>query len=107
MKYVVEVIYGNRNEWSDEIEFYGDALNHALAMSEMQGVGETRVWYGEEVVDTCVDGIIQVDEYEDWDREHEDWGDEEEDEWAEYDEPNYPYDEWGYDPYTGGFDPDL
>jgi hypothetical protein len=99
MKYVVEVIYGNRNEWSDEIEFYGDALNHALAMSEMQGVSETRVWFGDEIVDTCVDGIIQG--------EYEDWGDEEEDEWAEYDEPNYPFDEWGYDPYTGGFDPDL
>lgn len=112
MKYVVEVCYSNRNEWSEEIEFYGDALNHALAMSEMQGVSETRVWLGDEIVDTCVDGIIQVDEYEDWDREDEDWGDEdwedeEEDEWAEYDEPNYPFDEWGYDPYTGGFDPDL
>ena len=102
MKYVVEVIYGNRNEWSDEIEFYGDALNHALAMSEMQGVGETRVWYGEEVVDTCVDGIITTEDFEVEVEEVE-----EEDEWAEYDEPNYPFDEWGYDPYTGGFDPDL
>jgi hypothetical protein len=100
MKYVVEVIYGNRNEWSDEIEFYGDALNHALAMSELQGVSETRVWADDEIVAICVDGIFQVDECEDW-------GDEEEDEWAEYDEPNYPFDEWGYDPYTGGFDPDL
>ena len=100
MKYVVEVCYGNRNEWSDEIEYYGDALNHALAMSEMQGVSEARVWYGEEIVDTCVDGIIQVDEYEDWDREHED-------EWTEYDELHYPFDEVGYDPYTGGFDADL
>lgn len=107
MKYVVEVCYGDRNEWSDEIAYYGDALNHALAMSELQGVSEARVWFGDELLDTCVDGIIQDDEYEDWDREHEDWGDEEDDEWAEYDEPNYPFDEWGYDPYTGGFDADL
>lgn len=116
MKYVVEVCYSNRNEWSDEIDFYMDALIHALAMSELAGVSETRVWYGEtEIVDTCVDGVVQGDEYEDWDdeeeedwdREHEDWGDEEEDEWAEYDEPHYPFDEAGYDPYTGGFDPDL
>ena len=97
MKYVVEVMYGDRNEWSDEIEFYGDALNYALAMSELAGVSETRVWYGEEIVATCVDGIFQVNEYDD----------EDEDEWAEYDEPNYPFDEVGYDPYTGGFDPDL
>ena len=105
MKYVVEVMYGDRNEWSNEIEYYGDALNHALAMSELAGVSETRVWADDEIVVTCVDGLFQCDEYEDWDREHEDWGDE--DDWAEYDEPNYPYDEWGYDPYTGGFDPDL
>ena len=98
--FIVEVYYGDRNEWSDEIAYYGDALNHALAMSELQGVSEARVWFGDEWLDTCVDGIIQVDEYEDWD-------DEEEDEWAEYDEPNYPFDEVGYDPYTGGFDADL
>ena len=94
MNYVVEVCYGNRNEWSDEMEYYGDALNYALAMSELQGVSETRVWFGDEIVNTCVDGIIQSEE-------------EEEDEWEEYDEPNYPFDEWGYDPYAGGFDPDL
>ena len=91
MKYVVEVIYGDRNEWSDEIEYYGDALNHALAMSELQGVSEARVWFGEEMIDTCMDGIIQGFA----------------EKWEEDDEPNYPFDEWGYDPYTGGFDPDL
>jgi hypothetical protein len=90
MKYVVEVMYGNRNEWSDEIEDYCDALNHARKMSQLAGVSEARVWYDEEIIDIFVDG----EEYE-------------EDEWAEYDEPNYPFDEWGYDPYTGGFDPDL
>ena len=100
MKYVVEVIYGNRNEWSDEFDYYGDALDYAIDMSELAGVSEARVWYGDEIVETCVNEIIQVDEYEDW-------GDEEEDEWAEYDEPNYPFDEVGYDPYTGGFDADL
>ena len=99
MKYVVEVIYGNRNEWSDEFEYYGDALNYALAMSELQGVNKTKVW-GDTVVDTVVDGVIQEGE-KGWDYEDE------EDEWAEYDEPNYPFDEWGYDPYAGGFDPDL
>jgi hypothetical protein len=90
MKYVVEVCYGDRNEWSDEIKFYGDALNHALAMSELQGVSEARVWFGEEVIDTVIDGIIQDEEPVD--------------EWAEYDDR---WDEVGYDPYTGGYDMDL
>ena len=103
MKYVVEVCYGDRNEWSDEIAYYGDALNHALAMSELQGVSEARVWCGDELIDTCVDGIITSEDFEIEVEEVE----EVEDEWAEYDEPNYPYDEWGYDPYTGGFDADL
>ena len=110
MKYVVEVIYGNRNEWSDEMEYYGDALNYALAMSELQGVGETKVWFGEEVIDTVVDGIIQGECEEDWDREHEDWDDEEWNEWDddyEYDEPYDQFDEVGYDPYGGCFDMDL
>ena len=89
MKYVVEIIYGDRNEWSAEEEYYGDALNYALAMSELQGVSETRIWYGEEVVDTIVDGIIQGDDWDDWD------------------EPYDPFDEVGYDPYTGGYDMDL
>ena len=102
MKYVVEVCYGNRNEWSDEIEYYGDALNHALAMSELAGVSEARVWFSDEIIDTCVDGIITSEDFE-----VEVEAVEEEDEWAEYDEPNYPFDEWGYDPYTGGFDADL
>ena len=91
MKYVVEVIYGNRNEWSDEFDYYGDALDYAIDMSKLQGVGETKVWFEEEVVDTVVDGIAQGDE-EQWD------------EWAEYEAR---WDEVGYDPYTGGFDADL
>ena len=89
MKYVVEVIYGDRNEWSEEMEDYCDALNHARKMSELQGVGEARVWYDEEVIDTFVDGIIQGDDWDDWD------------------EPYDPFDEVGYDPYTGGYDMDL
>ena len=92
MKYVVEVIYGNRNEWSEEMDYYGDALNHALAMSELQGVSETKVWFDEEVIDTVVDGIIQG-ECEEWD--------------DDYDEPYDPFDEVGYDPYGGCFDMDL
>ena len=91
MKYVVEVCYGNRNEWSDEFDYYGDALDYAIDMSKLQGVSETRVWFEEEVVDTVVDGIVQRDE-EQWD------------EWAEYEDR---WDEVGYDPYTGGFDADL
>ena len=91
MKYVVEVIYDNRNEWSDEFDYYGDALDYAIDMSKLQGVGETKVWFEEEVVDTVVDGIVQWDE-EQWD------------EWAEYEDR---WDEVGYDPYTGGFDADL
>ena len=97
MKYVVEVIYGDRNEWSEEIDYSGDALNYALAMSELQGVGETKVWFGEEVIDTVVDGIIQGQE-EEW------WEDDEEDQWAEYEDR---WDEVGYNPYTGGYDADL
>ena len=97
MKYVVEGIYGDRNEWSEEIDYYGDALNYALAMSELQGVGETKVWFGEEVIDTVVDGIIQGQE-EEW------WEDDEEDQWAEYEDR---WDEVGYNPYTGGYDADL
>ena len=100
MKYVVEVCYGDRNEWSDEIAYYGDALKFALATSKLQSVSEARVWFGEEIIDTCVDGIIQGFA-EEWEEE------EEEDEWAEYDEPHYPFDEVGYNPYTGGFDADL
>ena len=95
MNYVVEVCYGERNEWSDEMEYYGDALNYALAKSEMQGVSETRIWFGDEIVDTVVDGIIQEEE-ENWSEWDDDW-----------DEPYDPFDEVGYDPYTGGFDPDL
>ena len=87
MKYVVEVIYGDRNEWSEEMEDYCDALNHACKMSELQGVSEARVWYDEEVIDTFVDG--------------------EEEGWDEWDEPYDPFDEVGYDPYTGGYDMDL
>ena len=96
MKYVVEVIYGDRNEWSEEEEYYGDALNYALAMSELQGVSETRIWYEDEIVDTIVDGIIQ-DMY----------GEERWDDWDDEEEPYDPFDEVGYDPYTGGYDMDL
>ena len=92
MNYVVEICYGDRNEWSDEIEYYGDALNYALAMSELQGVSETRVWFDSEIIDTVVDGMIQG--------EYEDWGD-------DWDEPYDQFDEVGYDPYTGGYDMDL
>ena len=91
MKYVVEVIYGDRNEWSEEMEDYCDALNHARKMSELQGVGEARVWYDEEVIDTFVDG--EEEEWNEWD---DDW-----------DEPCDRWDEVGYDPYTGGYDMDL
>ena len=89
MKYVVEVMYRDRNEWSDEMEEYCDALNYAREMSKLAGVSEARVWYEEEIIDIFVDG----EEYE-----------EEVDEWAEYEDR---WDEVGYDPYTGGFDPDL
>lgn len=88
MKYVVEVMYRDRNEWSDEMEEYCDALNHARKMSELAGVSEARVWYDEEIIDIFVDG--EEPDYED------DWG-----------EPYDPFDEVGYDPYTGGYDMDL
>ena len=88
MKYVVEVCHTNRNEWSDEIEDYREAVEFARGMSRLACVSETRIYDGDEIVAVYVDG-----EYKD--------------PWAEYDEPNYPFDEWGYDPYTGGFDPDL
>ena len=92
MNYVVEVCYGDRNEWSNEVKHYNDALTYALAMSFVDGVSETRVWFDEEVIDTCVNGNIV---------------EEEDDEWAEYDEPCDLFDEVGYDPYTGGYDADL
>jgi hypothetical protein len=97
MKYVVEVCYGNRNEWSNEFDKYSHACQYACDMSKLAGVSEARIYQGDEHIMTYVDGEEQLP----------DWDDEEEDEWAEYDEPNYPYDEWGYDPYTGGFDADL
>ena len=87
MKYVVEVMYHDRNEWSDEMEEYCDALNHARKMSELAGVSEARVWYDEEIIDIFVDGE-EPDYEEDWCHEDE-------------------YDEVGYDPYTGGYDIDL
>ena len=93
MKYVVEVCWGDHNEWSDEIKHYCDALNYAREMSELAGVSEARVYWGDEVIDLVIDGEVLEDTTED--------------EWAEYDEPNYPFDEVGYDPYAGGFDADL
>ena len=96
MKYVVEMCYGDHNEWSDEIDNYVDACEYACSMSKLAGVSEARVYSDCDVLlDVYVDGEdapLPLDEDE---------------EWGEYDEPNYPYDEWGYDPYTGGFDADL
>lgn len=89
--YVVETFYTNRNEWSDEIKEYCDALNHARKMSELDGVSETRVWDEDEIVAVFVDG----EEEEDLTLP---------DEW---DEPCDYFDEIGYDPYTGGYDMDL
>ena len=93
MKYVVEVMYRDHNEWSDEMEEYCDALNNAREMSELAGVSEARVWYDEEIIDIAVDGIVQG-ECEEWNE----WDDE---------EPCDDWDEVGYDPYTGGYDMDL
>ena len=92
-KYVVEYCYGNHNEWSDEIEDYDVALNHAAVSSEIAGVSETRVWCDDEVMAVFVDGdFADEDDYE-IDNE--------------YDEPIDPFDEYGYDPYGGCFDMDL
>lgn len=96
MKYVVEVCYGNRNEWSNEIDHYVNACDYAREMSELAGVSEARVYS---------DCDVLLDVYVNGEDAPLPLG--EEDEWAEYDEPNYPFDEWGYDPYTGGFDADL
>ena len=92
MNYIIEVCYGDRNEWSDEVKYYNDALTHALTMSLVDGVSETRVWFDEELIDTCVDGHIVEEE----DNERE-----------EYDDTCDLFDEVGYDPYTGGYDADL
>lgn len=89
MKYVVEVCYGNRNEWSEEVEEYCDALNHARKMSELDGVSEARVWCDGEVVTMLVDGEEEEDPI---------------DEWAEYEDR---WDEVGYDSYGGCYDMDL
>ena len=94
MKYVVEVCYGDRNEWSNEFDYWGDAYDYACMMSKLAEVSECRVYTGDEVTETLINGeeVFDRDEF---------------DEWAEYDEPHYPFDEVGYDPYTGGIDPDL
>lgn len=89
MKYVVEVCYGDRNEWSEEVEEYCDAFNYAQKMSELDGVSEARVWWGDEVITMFVDGEEEEDPI---------------DEWAEYEDR---WDEVGYDPYGGCYDMDL
>ena len=86
-KYVVEYCYGDHNEWSNEIEDYDVALNHAAVSSELAGVSETRVWCDDEVMAVFVDG---------------DYAEED-----DYDEPVDLFDEVGYDPYSGCFDMDL
>ena len=61
--YVVEVCYGNHNEWSDEVSNYCDALKHARKMSEMQGVSEARIWCEDELINILVEGDF-VENYE-------------------------------------------
>ena len=99
MKYVVEVCYGNRNEWSEETEDYRVAIVYAMKVSKLEGVSEARVYEDDEVTSIYVDGLYhdpQEEEEEDWNEWDDDW-----------DEPYDPFDEVGYDPYTGGYDMDL
>ena len=93
MDYVVEVCYGDRNEWSNEFDKYSHACQYAYDMSKLAGVGEARIYQGDEHIMTYVDGEEQLPDWNEWD---DDW-----------DEPYDPLDEVGYDPYTGGYDMDL
>lgn len=88
MKYKVEVCYGDHNEWCVDCPHYSDALSYALERSYDEGVSETRVWFDNDIIDTCVDGAIVEDPW---------------------DEPE-PIDEWdelGYDAYLGCISEDL
>ena len=91
MKYVVEVCYGNRNEWSNETEDRQEAIDYAIKMSLLAGVSETRVYEDDDIILAYYNGEVE-DPYQP------------SDDWAEYDDR---WDEVGYDPYTGGFDADL
>ena len=54
--FVVETIYGRTSEWGNELELFTDALDYALAQSNLMGVVKARVWYGEEIVATAEEG---------------------------------------------------
>ena len=88
-KYLVEIMYEDRNEWSNEIEDFADAVEHASAMSNLKGVSETRIWYGDELESIWVDGEYVGNGYDLLD-DHIDY-----------------YDEVGYNPYMGGYDWDC
>ena len=54
--YVVETIYGATSEWGNELDNFNDALDYALAQSNLMGVVKARVWWGEEIVATAEEG---------------------------------------------------
>lgn len=88
-KYLVETMYAHSNEWSNEIEEYADAVEYASFMSRLAGVSETRIWYGDELDSTWVDG--EIVRPVDWEEEPiED-----------------AVDEMGFNPYMGCYDWDC
>lgn len=95
MKYVVEWMYGNRNEVSDLFDNYPEAKKYAIFQSMLVGVSEAII-YDEEGVELgrFVDGeAVPIATDDDW--------------YEEDYEDDYDYDEVGYNPYTGGYDEDL
>lgn len=89
MTYAVETMWKHGNEWSNEFEDYADAIEYASFMSRLEGVSEARVWYGNEIDCTWVDGeIVRPDDWEE--------------------EPiEDAVDEMGFNPYMGCYDWDC
>lgn len=89
MTYAVETMWKHGNEWSNEFEDFADAVELASFMSNLKGVSETRIWYGDELESIWVDGECVGNNYELLE-DHTDY-----------------YDEVGYNPYMGGYDWDC
>ena len=88
-KYLVETMYAHGNEYSNELEDFADAVELASFMSNLKGVSETRIWYGDTLESIWVDGECVGNNYDFIDN-HIDY-----------------YDEVGYNPYLGGYDWDC
>lgn len=86
-KYLVETMYKYSNEYSNELEDFADAVELASFMSNLKGVSEARIWYGDTLESIWVDGECVGNNYD------------------RLEEPDI--DECGYNPYLGGYDWDC